>query len=118
MIVAGFGFRAGATEGALASALAAAGARPDALATAADKADAPAFGALAARLGLPVHRRAAGGHRHVARSRLTHVPARYGGPQSGRGGGSGGCRPRRAAAPAPCRAAAGPPAALAERTDP
>lgn len=32
MIVAGFGFRAGATEGALASALAAAGAtRPDAL---------------------------------------------------------------------------------------
>ena len=55
MIVAGFGFRAAASSDSLAAALAATGARPDALATAADKVDAPAFRSFAASLALPVH---------------------------------------------------------------
>ncbi|MDK3074503.1 cobalamin biosynthesis protein [Sedimentitalea sp. JM2-8] len=55
MIVAGFGFRAATSAESLAAALAATGARPDALATATDKAETPAFRALAASLALPVH---------------------------------------------------------------
>ena len=43
MIVAGFGFRAGATPGSLSDALARTGVAPDALATVADKAATPAF---------------------------------------------------------------------------
>ncbi len=55
MIVAGFGFRAGAGVESLADALARTGvAQLSALATAADKAAAPAFLALAERLKLPV----------------------------------------------------------------
>ncbi|ETX28041.1 cobalamin biosynthesis protein [Roseivivax isoporae] len=57
MIVAGFGFRGGASEGSLADALAqaerATGARAQALATVADKCEAPAFAALARATGLP-----------------------------------------------------------------
>lgn len=55
MRVAGFGFRAGASEASLRAALDAAGgaAGLTALATAADKADHPALAALAAGLGLP-----------------------------------------------------------------
>ncbi|HMO71510.1 MAG TPA: cobalamin biosynthesis protein [Paracoccaceae bacterium] len=57
MIVAGFGFRKGADAAALAGALAAARAdgrpAPGALATAEDKAAAPAFATLARDLGLP-----------------------------------------------------------------
>jgi cobalt-precorrin 5A hydrolase len=64
VIVAGFGFRAGATEESLRAALAVAleaaaglsgGDRVQALAAPADKADAPALVALAAGLGLPRH---------------------------------------------------------------
>jgi cobalt-precorrin 5A hydrolase len=56
VIVAGFGFRAAATADSLADALARAGgpAGVTRLATAADKAEAPAFRALAGRLRLPV----------------------------------------------------------------
>jgi cobalt-precorrin 5A hydrolase len=55
MRVAGFGFRANAPLAALKDALARAGGGPlDALATAAAKAEAPVFRALAAELGLPV----------------------------------------------------------------
>ncbi|SDY31179.1 cobalamin biosynthesis protein [Citreimonas salinaria] len=54
MIVAGFGFRAAATADSLRDALARAGKDADALATAADKAEAPAFRALADALSLPV----------------------------------------------------------------
>jgi cobalt-precorrin 5A hydrolase len=55
VIVAGFGFRAAATADSLRDALDRAGGHVDALATAADKADAPAFRAFAAASGLPVH---------------------------------------------------------------
>ena len=57
VIVAGFGFRAGASVDSLRGALArAAGSRqPDCLATAADKAMAPAFRQLVAETGLPFH---------------------------------------------------------------
>ncbi|MGR3493836.1 cobalamin biosynthesis protein [Citreimonas sp.] len=55
MIVAGFGFRAAATADSLRDALARTGKDADALATAADKADAPAFTNFARTLGLPVH---------------------------------------------------------------
>ncbi len=55
MIVAGFGFRGGASADSLADALArACGPRPAALATLDDKARSPAFSEFAARLGLPV----------------------------------------------------------------
>ena len=54
MIVAGFGFRAGATRDSLASALAATGGRPGALAAPEDKCASPAMIALAASLGLPL----------------------------------------------------------------
>lgn len=53
MIVAGFGFRAGATADSLLDALARTGGRPDLAATAAAKAGAPAFRMAAARLRLP-----------------------------------------------------------------
>ncbi len=55
MIVAGFGFRAGATAASLRDALARTGGAPGAVATAADKAAAPAFRGMAGYLGLPVH---------------------------------------------------------------
>ncbi len=55
MIVAGFGFRGEATKASLMAALQATAIRDvDALATPADKADAPAFHALAEDLALPV----------------------------------------------------------------
>ncbi|TRD22892.1 cobalamin biosynthesis protein [Palleronia caenipelagi] len=54
MIVAGFGFRSGATVQSLASALAATGITPDALASIADKCASPAFVTLAGRLNLPI----------------------------------------------------------------
>lgn len=55
MIVAGFGFRAAATEGSLRAALTLAADGPvDALATVEDKARAPCLTALASSLGLPV----------------------------------------------------------------
>lgn len=55
MIVAGFGFRSGATADSLRDALAQTGAHlPDALATLDDKATMPAFTALADRLNRPV----------------------------------------------------------------
>jgi cobalt-precorrin 5A hydrolase len=54
MIVAGLGFRKDASVNSLRDALACTGAQPQALATAADKAEAPAFRALAAEMGLPL----------------------------------------------------------------
>jgi cobalt-precorrin 5A hydrolase len=82
MIVAGFGFRASASETALFEALdraqAAAGKAAQAVATADDKASAPALVALARRLGLPliaVPLAALGGAGTLSRQ----VPARYGG---------------------------------------
>ncbi|MGB2894409.1 MAG: cobalamin biosynthesis protein, partial [Albidovulum sp.] len=54
MRAAGFGFRAAATVESLADALERAGGSVDRVATAADKADAPAFRTLARDLGLPV----------------------------------------------------------------
>lgn len=60
VIVAGFGFRASASVESLADALAQAGGQGvGAIATAQDKADCPAFRALAARLGVPVRALAA-----------------------------------------------------------
>ncbi len=57
MIVAGFGFRGEATKASLMAALQATAIRDvDALATPADKADAPAFHALAEEMALPVLR--------------------------------------------------------------
>ncbi|QFU09729.1 cobalamin biosynthesis protein CbiG [Rhodobacteraceae bacterium THAF1] len=53
MIVAGFGFRAEATQDSLADALAQTGAQPDALATIADKAH--SLASLATRMNLPLH---------------------------------------------------------------
>ena len=57
VIVAGFGFRAGASVDSLRDALARAAAdhAPDCLATAADKVQAPAFQQLVAETGLPFH---------------------------------------------------------------
>ncbi|HSF62841.1 MAG TPA: cobalamin biosynthesis protein [Paracoccaceae bacterium] len=120
MIVAGFGFRASATEGALASALAAAGAaRPDALATAADKADAPALRALAARMGLPVIAVPLAAIATSPAGTSAHAPARYAGRSlaeaaalAAAGPGARLLGPR---AVSGCRRAT---AALAERTDP
>lgn len=54
MIVAGLGFRKAATVASLRDALARAGGAPDALATAADKAEAPALQALSRETRLPV----------------------------------------------------------------
>ena len=54
MIVAGFGFTSKATLDSLTEALSLAGRTPDRLATAADKAESPAFQALARHLALPV----------------------------------------------------------------
>ena len=81
MIVAGFGFRASASEASLGEALTAAqatGVAPDALATAEDKADAPALIALALRLNLPLIAvpLAALGQQGTLSPK---VPARYGG---------------------------------------
>ena len=82
MIVAGFGFRPAASEASLIDALtkaqAAAGGMAQALATAADKADAPALVALSQRLQLPliaVPLAALGKLGSLSRQ----VPARYGG---------------------------------------
>jgi cobalt-precorrin 5A hydrolase len=55
MIVAGLGFRKDAEIDSLRDALSRTGHHPQALATAADKADAPAIRALADELGLPLH---------------------------------------------------------------
>lgn len=55
MIVAGFGFRKGASADSLRAALVACVAMPDLLATAAGKADSAALKALAAELGVAVH---------------------------------------------------------------
>ncbi len=55
MIVAGFGFRQGASVDSLRAALAFTGARPDLLATAASKANCPALHALAQELRLTIH---------------------------------------------------------------
>jgi cobalt-precorrin 5A hydrolase len=55
MIVAGLGFRTDAGVDSLRDALACAGGHPQALATAEDKASAPAIRALAADLALPLH---------------------------------------------------------------
>lgn len=81
MRVAGFGFRAQATEGALAAALAAAGgpAGLTALATAADKAAHPALAALAASLSLPLRAIPLPDLGTNGATRSPHVPARYGG---------------------------------------
>lgn len=74
VIVAGLGFRAAATADSLADALARAGGpSPTLLATAADKACAPALRALAARLGLPVA--AIAPARIAAQATLTRSPA-------------------------------------------
>ncbi|MBU2981650.1 cobalamin biosynthesis protein [Lentibacter algarum] len=54
MIVAGFGFRQSATLDSLRDAYAKAGHTAQSIATAADKAEAPAFQALAAELDLPI----------------------------------------------------------------
>jgi cobalt-precorrin 5A hydrolase len=54
VIVAGFGFRASATTDSLVDALARTGGAPGLLATAEDKASAPAFRAVATQLGLSV----------------------------------------------------------------
>jgi cobalt-precorrin 5A hydrolase len=82
MIVAGFGFRVSASETALREALeraqAAAGVTAEAIATAADKAGAPALVAVALRLNLPlfaVPLAELGGAGTLSRQ----VPARYGG---------------------------------------
>ncbi len=53
VIVAGFGFRAASTGDSLLDALRRTGHTPDVVATAAAKAEAPAFRAVARRLGLP-----------------------------------------------------------------
>lgn len=55
MIVAGFGFRKGASTDSLRAALAACGAAPDLLATAADKENSAGLRGLAEELGVPVH---------------------------------------------------------------
>lgn len=86
MRVAGFGFRAAADAQALADALAAAGALAPggsagitALATAADKAAAPAFTALAARLGLPALAVPLAAIAAAPAAASPRAPARYGG---------------------------------------
>lgn len=96
MIVAGFGFRAGAGVASLADALAGTGGRPQALAAPADKA--PALAPLAARLGVAVIAVAPGA---LARAQtLTDSPA----SRAARGTGS--------VAEAAALAAAGPGARL------
>lgn len=78
MRVAGLGFRSTATLSSLCDALARAGGAVDALATAAQKADAPALRALAAELGLPLM--AIGAEALAAQNTLTHsatVRARF-----------------------------------------
>lgn len=79
MRVAGFGFRAGATRESLADALGAE-TRLDALATAEDRAGAPAIRDLAARLGLPLIAVPLAAVAAEARAaRVAASPARYGG---------------------------------------
>lgn len=117
MIVAGFGFRSGAGEEALAAALAATGARPDALATAADKATAMAD--FAARLGLPLHAVALADLDQPGAAPSAHAPARYHGRSlaeaSALAAAGPGARLIARRAPSPCGTAT---CALAERTDP
>lgn len=81
MRVAGFGFRARVTEGALAEALAIAGgaAGVAALATAEDKAGHPALVALAARLALPLCAVPLPRIAATAATPAPHAPARYAG---------------------------------------
>lgn len=81
MRVAGFGFRAGVTERALAEALAAAGGPEGvvALATAADKAGHPALALLAARLALPLRGMALTDLTRTDAASAPRAPARYGG---------------------------------------
>ncbi|WP_113912758.1 cobalamin biosynthesis protein [Roseovarius dicentrarchi] len=55
MIVAGFGFRTGADAASLRAALAACGAAPDLLATAAGKENSAGLRGLAGELGVPIH---------------------------------------------------------------
>ncbi|PKP72936.1 MAG: precorrin methylase [Alphaproteobacteria bacterium HGW-Alphaproteobacteria-6] len=79
MRAAGFGFRGTATVASLADALARAGGRADLVATAADKAAAPAFVGFAAQCGLAV--RAVGRDELAGVDTLTHsarVAARFG----------------------------------------
>ena len=83
MIVAGFGFRAVASEAALEAALNAALQRAGmpvltAFATAADKADASALCALAQRLGLPITAIDSTNLRLEDVTKVPHIPARYG----------------------------------------
>lgn len=83
VIVAGFGFRAGADAAALAAALAAARAgglpEPDRLATAADKAGAAAFHGLARALGLPAVAVPLADLVAAPAAPSSRAPARYGG---------------------------------------
>ncbi|PVH28007.1 cobalamin biosynthesis protein [Pararhodobacter oceanensis] len=73
MIVAGFGFRQGASVDSLRAALNLTSARPDLLATAASKAGSPALQALAQDLGLSIHAVAPSDLR--AQATLTHSAA-------------------------------------------
>jgi cobalt-precorrin 5A hydrolase len=117
MIVAGFGFRTGADTEALADALAATGAHPDALATAADKA--ATLASLAARLGLPLHAVPLHDLDQPDAAPSPHAPARYHGRSLAEASALAAAGPgarlilRRVASP--CGTAT---CALAERTDP
>lgn len=73
MIVAGFGFRTGASADSLRAALAACGPVPDLLATAAGKADCAGLRALADEMGLNIH--SVTTERLTAQMTLTHSPA-------------------------------------------
>ncbi|MCX7276665.1 MAG: cobalamin biosynthesis protein [Burkholderiales bacterium] len=78
--IAGLGFRAQATVASLRSALQAAGAHGiSALATAEDKAQAPALLQLAAELGLPLVAVPLADLQQQTASASPHAPARYGG---------------------------------------
>lgn len=78
--IAGLGFRAQATVASLRSALQAAGTHGiSALATAEDKAHAPALLQLAAELGLPVLAVPLAALQQQAANASPHAPARYGG---------------------------------------
>ncbi len=79
MRVAGIGFRQDAPEAALRAALDAAGGPVDAIATAADKADAPAFRSLAESLGLPAFSIPLPALVAAPAAPSPHAPARYGG---------------------------------------
>lgn len=119
MIVAGFGFRNGADADALAAALRATGGRPDALATAADKAAAPAILALAERLALALRAVALQDLDQPGAARSPHAPARYHGRSlaeaAALAAAGPGARLIARRVPSPCGLAT---CALAERTDP